>query len=42
METWKKGHGNYRQVLSDEGGISVRHSIRSEGVRAIFLKVLSE
>ena len=42
METWKKGHGNYRQVLSDEGGIRVRHSIRSEGVRAIFLKVLSE
>ena len=42
METWKKGHGNYRQVLSDEGGIRVRHRIRSEGVRAIFLKVLSE
>ena len=38
----EKGHGNYRQVLSDEDGIRVRHSIRSEGVRAIFLKVLRE
>ena len=38
----EKGHGNYRQILSDEGGVRVRHSIRSEGVRAIFLKVLHE
>ena len=40
IRAWK--HGNYRQVLSDESGIRVRHSIRSEGVREIFLKVLSE